>query len=120
MSKQTKLKIERHVREDVPKWLTSTYPEFVEQYRNDARENMVIEQEGCMELGGCDLLFKAYYLRDEYGTTERVMRHYYAYRNMERTDWPQYGPWQTIEYWNESYNLQEILEQEDEDEMNFG
>ena len=120
MSKQTKLQIARHVREEPRSWLTSTYPEFTEAYRNDARENMTIEQEGCMDLACCSLLFKAYYQRDEYGTTERVMRHYYAYRNQERTDWPQYGPWQAIEYWTESYNLAEIEEQEYEDEINFG
>ena len=110
MSNQTKLKIARHVREDVPKWLTSMYPEYIELYRNKARENMIVEQEGCMDLAGCELLFKAYYLRDEFGTTESVMRHYYAYRCTERTDWPQYAPWQAIEYWNESYNIEDDFE----------
>ena len=111
MSRETELRIRRHVREEVPGWLNRAYPEFTAAYKKDATENMTIEQSGCYDMGSSSLLFVAYFQKDEYGTTERVIRHYYAYRSQNRIDWPQYAPWQAIEYWTESYNI----EDEDED-----
>ena len=87
---------------------------FQDELKSDA-QFMNIEQTGILDCGSLKLYFVAYKLRDEENWVTRVIRHYYAYQTTRLEDEP---PTYSCEYWTESYNLEEILEKQEEDLLN--
>ena len=95
-----------------PGWLKSSEKYVGQTALKEDAQTMEIENTAKSDFGNLQLLYADHAEYNEAGELFRGIRHYCAYRNTSLT---YDAPWAVCEYWVESYNLTNILEEEDEE-----